>query len=173
MKLKEVTEAALEQLAVTCTDCASTSDVIKRQSFACYVDSPTSVTYRARLLGTSETDSGSLISLIEKWVSGGLSIVVNGVLMAVDSECSVTVLSLSEGECSSTPPLPTTNSNVTTTDNTSTADTAASTADAGSIIGGVVAIVFIIAVTFAIVAIVITLIVKNHCGKLSINKRRR
>ena len=54
-------------------------------------------------------------------MSGGASIIVTGVLMTVNSECSVVISSLSEGECSPTQP-PTTN--------TSTA-----------IIGGVVAVI--------------------------------
>ena len=62
------------------------------------------MTYRARLEGTSETDSGSLISLIEQWVRGGASVIVTGVLMTVDSDCSVAITHLSEPECS--PPLP-------------------------------------------------------------------
>ena len=59
----------LDQLTASCSDCGITSDIIDRQSFSCYPESPTYVTYRARLEGTSETDSGSLISLIEDRVS--------------------------------------------------------------------------------------------------------
>ena len=81
------------------------------------------------------TDSGSLISLIEEWVSGGASIIVTGVLMTVDSECSVAISSLGEAECQ--PP---------TNDSTTTDSTAA-------IIGGVVAVILIIALTFAAVTI--------------------
>ena len=174
--MEVITEAVLEQLVVSCTDCAITSDVIERQSFACYDDSPTSVTYRARVSGTSETDSGSLISLIEKWLSGGVSIIVNGIIITVDSDCSVAISSLSEGECSPTPPPttpPTNDTNMTTTDNTSTTNTAASSTDTGAIIGGVVAMVFIISVTFAIAAIIITLIVRNRHRSVSLSKHRQ
>ena len=59
------------------------------------------MTYRARLEGTSETDSDSLISLIEDWVrGGGASVIVTGILMIVDSHCSVAISSLREPECS-------------------------------------------------------------------------
>ena len=75
----------MDQLTASCSDCGITSDIIDRQSFSCYPESPTYVTYRARLEGASETDSGSLISLIEDWVRGGASIIVNGVLMTVNS----------------------------------------------------------------------------------------
>ena len=122
-KLEDITNAVLEELTGSCAECGITSDIIDRQSFACYPKSPTHVTYRARLEGTSETDSGSLISLIDDWVSGGASIIVTGVLMTVDSECSVAISSLSEGECSviETPTTdPTTSSTMTTTSSTMT-----------------------------------------------------
>ena len=150
MKLEIITSAVLEQLTIMCTECGITSDIIDTPSFACFPESPTSVTYRARLLGTSETDSGSLISLIEEWVSGGAGIIMTGVLVTVDSKCSVAISSLGEGECQPS-----------TTDNTA------------AIIGGVVAVILIIAITFAVVAIIMTLILKNRCGNVSMSKQKK
>ena len=80
-----------------CAECES--GIIDRPSFVCYPESPSHVTYRARLEGTSERGSDSLISLIEDWVSGGPGVIVTGVLMTVDSHCSVAISSLSEREC--------------------------------------------------------------------------
>ena len=74
--------------------------VIDKQFFVCYPESPSHVTYRARLEATSEKESGSLISLIEEWVRGGASVIVTGVLMTVDTDYSVAISSLNEGECS-------------------------------------------------------------------------
>ena len=151
MKLEIITSAVLEQLTIMCAVCGITSDIIDTPSFACFPESPTSVTYRARLEGTSETDSGSLISLIEEWVSGGAGIIMTGVLVTVDSECSVAISSLGEGECTPS-----------TTDNTA------------AIIGGsVVAVILIIAITFAVVAIIMTLILKNRCGNVSMSKQKK
>ena len=99
-KLEDIKRVVLNQLTASCPECDD--GTIDTPFFACYPESPTHVTYRARLEGTSETDSGSLISLIEEWVRGGASIIVTGVLMTVDSECSVAISSLSEGECSKT-----------------------------------------------------------------------
>ena len=141
-KLEHITNAVLEELTASCAECGITDDIIDKQSFACFPESPTYVTYRARLEGTSETDSGSLISLIEEWVSGGTSIIVTGVLMTVDSECPVAISSLSEGECS------------TTTDSTTTNTTLP------TIIGGVVASLFIIALS--VVIIVVSLVIKSR-----------
>ena len=120
---------------------------IDQQLFACFPEYPTYVTYPARLEGTSETESGSLISLMEEWVSGGASIIVTGVLMTLDSEHSVAISSLSEGECS------------TTTDSNNTTIV--------TIIGGGV-VIFLIIILTAVIAV--TLIVK-HFGNLSMKHR--
>ena len=189
MKLVDITSAVLERLSTSCVDCGIDSDIIDRQSFACYPESPTYVTYRARLEGTSETDSGSLISLMGEWVSGGASIIVNGVLMTVDSKCTVAISSLSEGECfpiTTRPPdtLPPTTDRPTdtkppVTDNTtdtqppspdSTTDTSTaidlgSTDNTAAIIGGVVAVVLIIAIT--VIIVIVVLVMKNRRGDLS------
>ena len=95
--LEDITSAVLQQLTTSCAECGINSDIIDRQSIACVPESSTIVTYRARLEGTSETESGSLISLIEEWASGGASIIVTGVLMTVDPTCSMGISSLSEG----------------------------------------------------------------------------
>ena len=68
-----------------CPDCGFTDASIDKQSFSCYPDSPSFVTYQARFEGTSLTDSDHFISLIEQWVSDGASFIVSGVLLKVDS----------------------------------------------------------------------------------------
>ena len=100
-KLSDITAAVVEVLQALCGECVSEM-VIDNQFFVCYPESPSHVTYRARLEATSERESGSLISLIEEWVRGGASVIVTGVLMTVDPDCSVAISSLSEGECSPT-----------------------------------------------------------------------
>ena len=151
-KLEDITSAVLEELTESCAECGISSYIIDRQSFACFPESPTHVTFRARLGGSSETDSGSLISLLESWVSGGATIIVTGVLMTVDAECSVAISSLSEGEYSMT----TTQTPDTTASSVTTSDTSQSSTDnTTAIIGGVVAVVFIIALTVLIAALVL------------------
>ena len=105
VKLQDITAQVLEQLATSCPDCSD--GIIDRRSFTCFPESPTHVTYRARLEGTLEKDGVSLISLIEVWVRGGPHVVVTEVLMTVDSECLVAISDLSEEECSTPPPDPT------------------------------------------------------------------
>ena len=163
MKLEDITNAVLEELTASCAECGITDDINDKQSFACFPESPTYVTYRARLEGTSETDSGSLISLIEEWVSGGASIIVTGVLMTVDSECSVAISSLSEGECSPTqPPIYSTDP---TPDIISTDTSAASeSTNSAAIIGGVVAVILIVSVALTVTVITVVFIMKIRQG---------
>ena len=146
-KLEDITSAVLEELTASCAECGISSDIIDRQSFSCFPESPTHVTFRARLGGSSETDSGSLISLLESWVSGGATIIVTGVLMTVDAECSVAISSLSEGEC-----VPDTAMPASSADNT-----------AGVIGGVVVAVVlFIIAALVVAGVVVVALFLKRR-----------
>ena len=178
MKLEVITSAVLHQLTVSCTECGVTSAFIDTPSFACFSESPTSVTYRTRLLGTSETDSGSLISLIEEWVSGGAGIIMTGVLVTVDSECPVAISSLGEGECQQPPTTePISDSEVITPDPTSdpvTDSTPSTTDNTAAIIGGsVVTVVLIITVALTIAVVTITFFLKNRCGNnTSINKQK-
>ena len=150
----------VRKLTVTCPNCGITSDIIDMQSFRCFPDSPSHVTYRARLQGTSETDSGSLISLIEDWVSNGADVIVTGLIVTVDTKCSVQISSFSEEECSeiaipdSTPPP--------TVDSTLNPDpSTGNTVSPGAILGGVVAVVLIIAIS---ITVSIVFIVKQHHG---------
>ena len=136
----------MEVLQASCGECVSEM-VIDNQLFVCYPESPSHVTYRARLEGTSKRESGSLIFLIEEWVRGGASVIVTGVLMTVDPDCSVTISSLSEGECS------------TSVAGDKKSDDGGNTA---AIIGGVVAIVLTIAIIVAVVVIVFLVLKSRH-----------
>ena len=170
----------MHQLDASCPDCGISDDIIDRQSFACFEESPSFLTYRARLEGTSERDSSSLISLIEAWVrGGGASVIVTGVLMTVDSHCSVAISSLSDPDCSKPSPPPnepqpsltqTLPPSMTPTKETSTGtedptlssqNSAAGNDNTAAIIGGVVATVLIIVVAIVIVAIA-ALVLKNR-----------
>ena len=126
---------------MTCGECGITSDIIDKQSLACHHESPSFLTYRARLEGTSERDSEFIVSLMEEWVMSGASIIVTGVLMTVDTHCPVAISSLNNTNC-----FP---SSDTTTDNTDDTDNAASI-----FFGVVVAIITIIAAVIIITGLV-------------------
>ena len=183
LKLEHITAAVVKQLQTSCGECAP--EMIDNQFFVCYPESPSHVTYRARLEGTSERGSDYLISLIEDWVRGGPGVIVTGVLMTVDSHCSVAISSLSEGEClphgpstdTDTPIIsdPSPSPELRITDPTAIDQMGPIGSDDGgiatAIIGGVVAIVIvlIIAITIAIVVIVF-LVLKSRGGELSLKK---
>ena len=146
-----------------CAECES--GIVDRPSFVCYPESPSHVTYRARLEGTSERGSDSLISLIEDWVSGGPGVIVAGVLMTVDSHCSVAISSLSEGEC--LPPPANTDPTVIGGVDSPAPDTGAN--QEGLIAGGVVAVVVIVLIISITIAIVV-IVLKSRRGKVSLKK---
>ena len=171
--MEDITSAVVKQLTASCAECSISSDIIDEQSFSCFPESPTHVTFRARLGGSSETDSGSLISLLESWVSGGATIIVTGVLMTVDAECSVAISSLSEGECSMTTTQPPDTGSPSSTDSTGTpsSDSQSSTDNTTAVIGGVVAVILIIAITIIAIITIVALIMKSRRhGDLSIRK---
>ena len=145
----------MKQLISSCTDC---NDIIDMQSLDCGSESV--IIYRARLEGTSQRDSGSLISVIETWVTSGPSFIVTELLMTVDSQCTVVISSLSDhGDCTQT--ITDTTASSTTLDSNTTPSSSSSdstSSDTAAIIGGVVAVVIVIVigvVTVAIVALVI------------------
>ena len=160
---KNITSTVLAQLSPMCAECSN--ETIDNQSFSCYKESPSYLTYRARLEGTSERGSDSLVSMIEDWVGGGASIIVTGVLMTVDSHCSVVISFLSEGECSpviSSPfesiskPVLTPTKSPTTKDTTPNDSSQSSTDNTGVIIiGGVFAIVVVAITIIAIAALIL------------------
>ena len=97
--MEDITHQVLEELSASCPDCGDVS--IDEQSFSCFPESPTHVTYRARIEGTSQAHSSYLVSLIEKWVrSGGARIIVTQIQLTVDPDCSVAIPSLTyDMEC--------------------------------------------------------------------------
>ena len=158
-KLKDITSAVLEELRKSCTDCAITNDIVDEEFFS-LCESPKYVMYRARLEGTSQIDSSSLVSLIAKWVSGGPKIIVTKIQMAVDSECSVAI----SGECGQITTEPATGVTETPTVAVDTRDTSAPQAGNAALVGGItaVAIILIIAITIIVVAIVALAIVRHR-----------
>ena len=171
VKQGDITAEVIEHLSTSCAECSSKT--IAKPSFKCYDGSPTRVTYRARLEGTSETDSDTLISLIEEWVRGEPSIGVAGVLMTVDPQCSVAISSLSEEECSTPLPPSTTDStesptNASTTD-TGTNNPSSSDSTIAAITGGVMAVVIILIIVIFVI-IIVAMFLKNRRKKLTLSE---
>ena len=158
LKLGDITSEVVDNIVALCPNCSFTEAAIDQQSFSCYPDSPSFVTYRARLEGTSLIDSDHFISLIEQWVKGGASVIVSGVLMKVDVRCSVEISNLSEEECIVKPVN-------TTTNNPDSQNGAPLSITLVAVV--VVVVVLIIAITTA--AVIITVVVlKGHRAKHSL-----
>ena len=94
----DIVHQVLNQLSSTC-HCEITTKILNEGSFACFKDSEKTVTYRAKLSGTSSLSTAFLLSLLEDWVSSGPVVKVGGVLMRVDPQYQVPISSLSEEEC--------------------------------------------------------------------------
>ena len=153
LKLADITSAVLKRLTDSC-GCQVLSGSIDEESFACFEDSATFVTYRARLNSTSNENS---TSLIEEWVSSGPTIRVRGVLMRVDTQCSVVISDFSEEECSS--PSPDATSTITTAD--SRRDDQSGNTPA--IVGGVTAVITVLIVTVGVTCIaIVALRARSH-----------
>ena len=157
--MEDITSALLQQLISSCPDCEM-NDIIDMQLIDCGSESV--ILYRARLEGTSQTDSSSLISLIDDWVNTEPSFIVTGILMKVDSQCAVAISSLSDGECTQT-----------STDSSPSSTLSSQTSsDTTAIIGGVVAIVAVIVITVGVVIIIVVYIVrvKTHQTAVAVKK---
>ena len=129
--------------------CNITNNNIDETFFHCFDLSSHYVTYRARLSGTTEITSHTLLSYIEDWVSGGPSILVRGALLIIDHECPVSITAVDDEEC--TPDVATKSQNFARP----------------AIIGGtVVAVVLIISTTLVIVVVLVRR--SRHGRKLAV-----
>ena len=95
----DISAEVVKQLGISCSECSGDT-IVDSQLLLCYPGSPSYLTYRARLKGTSGANSSSMISMIEKWVGGsGTSFIVANVTLTLNSSCSVIISSLSGPEC--------------------------------------------------------------------------
>ena len=152
-KLEDITSAVVEELNELC-QCGVSSDNIDEAFFRCFEPSSLYVTYRARLSGTPDSDSHTLVSYLEDWVSGGPTIPVQSILMTIDSNCLVVIDGFGEGECDKTP----TSQSSTSTDNT-----------AATIIGFTI-VVAVLLVIIAVLIFALALLWRSHHRNLSLYK---
>ena len=90
--------SALHQVVQNSCQCRYGQSEIGREVFHCFEGSQGSVTYRAQLLATADVDIQSLTSYLEEWVAGGNSVVVEGVILSVDEDCSAEIADLLQQE---------------------------------------------------------------------------
>ena len=91
---------------------------------------------------------------------GGASVIVTGILMTVDPDCSVAISSLNEGECSGNVAVSPGNNN-----GNDDGDRIS------SIIAGVLIVTIVIVITVAVaIVLIVFLVLKNRRGELSLKK---
>ena len=136
----------MEELNELC-QCGVSSDNIDGALFHCFEPSSFYVTYRARL---TRTDSRTLVSYLEDWVSGGPIIPVQSILMTIDSNCLVAIDGFGEGEC----------------DKTSESQSSTSTDNTAATIIGLTIVIVVLLVIVAVLIFALALLWRSHHKKL-------
>ena len=158
--MDDITDAVVDNIVTTCLDCGDVS--INEELFVCFTESPTYVTYRARIEGTSQTNSSFLVSLIESWVrSGDARIIVTRLLLTVDDECSVSIPSIDiswECEAPNSYQQPSPTLTLTTNNNNQS--------NINAIIGGASALFIILIIIATIIIVVIVLMMRRYKNNL-------
>ena len=86
-KQQDISLTIVAVVEVEC-ECMYSIRSIDSELFQCFDGSDGSVTWRARLLATSEVEQDRLSSVLEDWVSGGGNVVVGGVALSLVPQCS-------------------------------------------------------------------------------------
>ena len=100
-KMEDILSALVLNMEQIC-HCEFTRDHITNSAFQCFPDSPQAVTYRAVLHGTTSASSSDLISYIEQWISDGVTISIQNILINVDPSCILVIDSVRDNECGAT-----------------------------------------------------------------------
>ena len=85
-----------------CSECLNlTTPFMRKGLFVCH-GNPTKATYCSTIINPfPTTTSAYLVGIIQRWVSTGLSLSLDGLLVRVSGECPTAISSLDEGECES------------------------------------------------------------------------
>ena len=125
----------------------SFQDIDATAGFQCFVESPTAVTFRAKI---ASANSEQLISYIEEWVATQPSIVVLSSRLSIDGNCAVEIDNFKAPECTGI--ISTINS-----DNTNSIT--------GSVIGGVVGGLFILLIAVVTLVLIVFLLQRKRQKK--------
>ena len=92
--MKDISKAIIDYLKDYSTLLDFNRDRITNELFRCFPGSPQAVIYRAILHGTINISSSDIIILVSQWITAGASIVIRQVQFRVDSNCAVTIPSI-------------------------------------------------------------------------------
>ena len=134
--------------------CALNEDHFTNRGFQCFPSSPQAVTYRAELHGTLQASVPELIVYLEEWISSGVTISVQFLILSIDKSCTVEVSSTTEEECRARE-----STVISTVDNTLT-----NQFNSTVIVVGVVVLLVVAMMIIAVVLVIV--IVRNHHSAL-------
>ena len=97
-KSSDIIQEVVNELSRRC-QCSVEVDQITTAGFICFPESPTAVTFRAKISGSQQVLSSQLISFLEEWTSSSVRILVQAQLLSVDGSCDVEISSASDPEC--------------------------------------------------------------------------
>jgi len=113
------------------------------------------VLFRSKLYGTASRTASEVITHINQWISGDVSIIVLGLILEIDPTCPVLISSFSDPECQLATSPPSGTGATTSTEVPSGTNTTTSTeAIAAGVVVGIV-IIAIVVVVF-VIAVIIT-----------------
>lgn len=159
-KREEVIRDIVHELTLQCQCTVEVSQIVKA-GFVCFEQSPRTVTFRARIIGSQEITAHQLVELLEAWVASGATLAVQARLLNADKTCSVTIDSFSEQECQvGGTTVRGTSSTVSTT--TSSSRSGSQTGNIPTIIGAAVVIIIVIIVIFIVVLIIVIVYKKKR-----------
>ena len=98
IKLNDISIAIVSNINQRC-QCGLSRENITNGVFHCFPASPRAVTFRAVLHGGTKASNSELSSYIEQWIRNDVTILVQSVLINVDSSCMVAISSFDDGEC--------------------------------------------------------------------------
>ena len=144
-RLQEITQQVSLYIEARCDGC---KPVISMQAFRCFPQSLSAVTYRAQLHEIPETD---LRLIIEDLVKDGNTVVVQSLVLQINSSCPVFVSGVNDDECrlpvvGSPSPEPSSNTNIAVI--------------VGGAVGGTVGVTLVLAI--GVVVIVIAIVIAKH-----------
>lgn len=99
LRLQQISLEISKELRRRCNCEIDPAAVITNSGFKCYQNSPNAVNYRAQLNGMLGATSSQLIDYIVKFVRSGPFLLVNGLLIKVDKNCNVPIMSRNQPEC--------------------------------------------------------------------------
>ena len=109
LKLQLVTDAIVQKVQMTCS-CDFTIDKIVDGAFSCrssQLEFENTVVYRAKitpLVHVLVIDANDIEKIIEAWVQSGASVMINGLALNLDPNCTTTIESYDDEECAAVMP---------------------------------------------------------------------